>query len=711
MITYPYDHYFSEDSVQTDIVITDGTASYSGTSLVVTGNTVLFTNENIDSEKMSLLETLCSDNTLRWGRCEASELKFTIHSSVVPLEGTVLNVYLYFDNDASTLFKIGTYKVDSDVATALRTVREITCYDALLDVLNAEYIDWYNALDFNTVNTIKKFRDAFFTHVGITQKTISLINDSVAVSKLSTESLTGSQILNAICEINGRFGHIDRDGKFAYIKLDQNIQGLYPAVDLYPSPTLYPRQPKSTPIASGSYIPPLKYEKYEVPSITRLQIRTDDSDIGVVVGTAGTDYVIQGNFLTFNLTGVVLTGIANNILGEISGVVYQPFEVQMRANLCFEVGDAIRCNDDLTGVEGYILYRNAVGIQAIIDTLNCMKERDYKLDANSVGYQFNAVNNRTASIRTDVDEVSATLTYQLDPTQAGGGGQQASYAYQTAEAIGSKVSQTDYNGNEIASLINQTATTIQIEASKIKLEGYVSINGGFEIDNSGNAIMADAELTNTINYGNDKIELKIDGDSLGISRYLNGSPVSDGDLILSWATTQHIDDYADAKIGVGGISYEVWNGSTFNTVFDVNDDEEITLLGAVLTKDSNSKIKLDYNNIFEINADAYIGIDTSKSGNLVYLGHESGTGYTGSFVNIKGYQIRLDATSVLVNGNPIPTSSGISIGDVDSHYGTSVSGNYITWNLSAFNRLQFYSAHSLQTFTLNDILRACGLVS
>lgn len=433
MITYPYDYYFSEDSVQTDIVITDGTASYSGTSLVVTGNTVLFTNENIDSEKMSLLETLCSDNTLRWGRCEASEFKFTIHSSVVPLEGTVLNAYLYFNNDASTLFKIGTYKVDSDVATALRTVREITCYDALLDVLNAEYIDWYNALDFDTVNTIKKFRDAFFTHVGITQKTVSLINDSVAVSKLSTESLTGSQILNAICEINGRFGHIDRDGKFAYIKLEQNIQGLYPAVDLYPSPTLYPQKPKSTPIASGSYIPPLKYEKYKVPSITRLQIRTDDSDIGVVVGTVGTDYVIQGNFLTFNLTGVVLTGIANNILGEISGVVFQPFEVQMRANLCFEVGDAIRCNDDLTGVEGYILYRNAVGIQAIIDTLNCMKERDYKLDANSVGYQFNAVNNKTATLKQDIDEVSATLTEQLDSTEYG------SYAWQTAQQIGAKV--------------------------------------------------------------------------------------------------------------------------------------------------------------------------------------------------------------------------------------------------------------------------------
>ena len=43
-----------------------------------------------------------------------------------------------------------------------------------------------------------------------------------------------------------------------------------------------------------------------------------------------------------------------------------------------------------------------------------------------------------------------------------------------AEQIASKVSTTDYNGNTIASLINQDATTIQINAQKIDLQGTVS---------------------------------------------------------------------------------------------------------------------------------------------------------------------------------------------------------------------------------------------
>jgi phage minor structural protein len=44
-----------------------------------------------------------------------------------------------------------------------------------------------------------------------------------------------------------------------------------------------------------------------------------------------------------------------------------------------------------------------------------------------------------------------------------------------AGQIATKVSYSDYNGNEIASRINQTATTIKIQASKINLVGAVSV--------------------------------------------------------------------------------------------------------------------------------------------------------------------------------------------------------------------------------------------
>ncbi|MEJ9151065.1 phage tail spike protein [Bacillus smithii] len=50
-----------------------------------------------------------------------------------------------------------------------------------------------------------------------------------------------------------------------------------------------------------------------------------------------------------------------------------------------------------------------------------------------------------------------------------------------ASQISSKVSQTDFNGNKIASLINQTATSVQISANHIDLEGIVQVNSQIDI--------------------------------------------------------------------------------------------------------------------------------------------------------------------------------------------------------------------------------------
>lgn len=48
------------------------------------------------------------------------------------------------------------------------------------------------------------------------------------------------------------------------------------------------------------------------------------------------------------------------------------------------------------------------------------------------------------------------------------------------------VKSQDYTGNNIASLINQSSTTILLKASKIELEGAISANGTFKIDTQGN---------------------------------------------------------------------------------------------------------------------------------------------------------------------------------------------------------------------------------
>jgi len=59
----------------------------------------------------------------------------------------------------------------------------------------------------------------------------------------------------------------------------------------------------------------------------------------------------------------------------------------------------------------------------------------------------------------------------------------ASSITQNADNINLRVEKTDYDGNTIASLINQTATTIDISANKINLNGVVTMSGLANMNN------------------------------------------------------------------------------------------------------------------------------------------------------------------------------------------------------------------------------------
>jgi len=86
-----------------------------------------------------------------------------------------------------------------------------------------------------------------------------------------------------------------------------------------------------------------------------------------------------------------------------------------------------------------------------------------------------------------IDESIATLQIEADNIQLSVqsldsrlGNAEAQLVIQ-ANQIEQKVSYSDYNGNEIASRINQTATTVTIEASKINLDGITRVNSTLRI--------------------------------------------------------------------------------------------------------------------------------------------------------------------------------------------------------------------------------------
>jgi hypothetical protein len=444
VVNYQYAELFKKDSIDKQLTIeTDD-------------KTTKITNVELHQEQFELTESICSESELTIGSCEAAVLKFTVSNIFLPMKDKMITVKTVIDNNTANPFQIGRYKVYSDTPTADRTKRDIVAYDSLYDVINADVAEWYNTLlpDKDSVTTMKAFRDSFFGYFGIEQADAQLVNDDMKVEKtVEPEELSGATVLNCICEINGCFGHIGRDGRFHYIYLEQEIQGLYPRNNLYPADDLYPREPKSTRISKSLYIS-AQYEDFLVKTIDKLQIRKEEDDIGVIVGSGTNAYVIQDNFLVYGKGSEELTGIANNIYGKIRGIIYRPFSADCKGNPCIEVGDAVRLPTKYEIIESYVLKRTLKGIQALRDNYEATGEEYRSTQVNSVHKSIIQLKGKTNVLTRTIEETNSKIT----DVESG----LSSEIKQTATDIRTEVKNT---ADGLSSSIEQTANSIRSEVS------------------------------------------------------------------------------------------------------------------------------------------------------------------------------------------------------------------------------------------------------
>ena len=336
-------------------------------SIVSTDGKVNITNSEIHYEQFELKESLCSQSELTFGVCEASQIKFKISNVFTSMVGMQLAVTTTLEGHTDAPFSFGKYWVVSDKPTADRRYRNVTAYDFMYYILNKDVAAWYKGLTFPM--TLRQFRDSFCAYVGVEQEEITLVNDDMVVEKtIDPEELPGKTVIEAICEINGCFGHIGRNGKLRYVVLVQMIEGLYPADDLYPSDDLYPADPLGTTEVSKSNYISCQYEDFICQHIDKLQIRQEENDIGAISGTGNNCYIIEDNFLVYGKSAADLQTIADNVLSVIGVVWYRPAQVEARGNPCLEVGDGILLHTTREDVYTYILQRTLKGIQALRDS-------------------------------------------------------------------------------------------------------------------------------------------------------------------------------------------------------------------------------------------------------------------------------------------------------------------------------------------------------
>ena len=405
MIDYVNKDLFGQNSIDKQWTIT---ISKDGTTKAT------YTNSDIEYDSIYLTEAISSSDGLVFGRCESSRFEFTVHYDVVPtvapyktFKGCDVIVDLVLNHDTLHPFRVGHYIVDEDKPTADKHYRKIICYDRLSELADKDIAPWYKTLQFPM--TIKSFRDSFFNYIGITQETTTLCNDNITIYKTldADEELSGISIIQAICELNGAFGHIGRDDIFHYVRLGEIIEGLFPAEDLYPADDLYPRD-ESVDIAynKNQWIN-VEYEDYRVKEIDGVIVMDEEGTIaGYSSQNLSNPFKVENNFLTYNINRDVYSTIANNLNTVVHGHWYMTANVECPANLCVEVGDKIRVNAKEKIIYMYVLYRNMSGNQFMKDKLESTGDEDRSKDLNSVSKQLARLRTKSAY---DIDVASARI--------------------------------------------------------------------------------------------------------------------------------------------------------------------------------------------------------------------------------------------------------------------------------------------------------------
>jgi hypothetical protein len=473
---------------------------------------VVGTNQKIDNSMLeigtfALEESLCSESELKFGACEANCVKFTARNTAGNIIGKTISIEETIDGDSENPMPYGVFKVASDVPTADRTKRQITAYDAMYDIINTDVKSWYAGLSFPM--TLKQFRNSFFAHLGIAQVETSLVNDSMTVNKtiVATQtddssavteesSISGKTVVTAICEINGCFGNINREGKFEYVFLKAITSALYPAEDLFPSDNLFPSD-ANTESMTGHYIT-FDYEDFQSQVITQLEIKTSEDNAGAIVGTAGNNYSITGNFLVSDKTGAELEQIANNLLPIMKQAVYTPIKsCTCVGNPCLTLGEPIRFNTTREIVETYLLQRTLTGVQSKRDSISAQGTQTHSAKVNSIRDTIESVERRTGKLERNADHLQSTYEDLEDKTNT--------KFEQTADSITAEVNRAQKaegdldaslslklgrdENDQVISMINASADQIVLRGNRLIVEC-----NNFELDALGRVHIIDSLL-------------------------------------------------------------------------------------------------------------------------------------------------------------------------------------------------------------------------
>lgn len=364
------------------------------------------------SEQMTLHESICEEEQLKFGGCNASSFELTVFNLNSGIKGYEIEPVLITNK---TEIPLGVFYVETIEKYAGKDYKKLTAYDKMR-YFDVDVKDWYENLTFPI--SVKNFRDSLCEYVGVEQNEVTLIADNIMLTKEldSSNGINGLSLMKQICEISGVFGRMDRCGKFDYLSLESSM--LLPADDLFPANDLYPSAGSGSSENSFNIPTSLMYEHPLVEDFF-----TSNIDGVIIVDSEGAQvlteynqnpYYVQDNFVIIGQTHETITALANALLSKISSISYRPINSsKIKGQPYVECGDFISGEVNGYGFEAYVFQRDLTGIKALRDAYLCKGKEMLENDMNGVTAQLQRLNKTTERVKTSVQVTEKGLKSEV----------------------------------------------------------------------------------------------------------------------------------------------------------------------------------------------------------------------------------------------------------------------------------------------------------
>lgn len=423
-------------------------------------------NDRIVGENVTLRQSICDSGDILFGKCNAAEFTFECADVTNIYVGDELLVKQYINGEPVS---IGAFYVASIKKSADRRFRTITAYDRMT-LFDRNVADWYNGLWAGGVKsiTLAEMRTSLCSYCGVPVREVTLVNDSMIIKPtMKPTEISGREVLEAICEINGVFGIIDNEGFLKFITLDTAS-----AVD-------------EIPLAIRRE---LEHEDFSVAPIDALIIRQEENDVGASVGEGDNPYIIQGNFLVWGKSSAELTAIATNIFNVISGISYVPVRLRCRGLPYLEPGDCI--DIEMKGgsrLRTLVLSRVLSGVQALTDDIEASGNKK-RVEVYGISKSIIQLQGKANTLERTVEQTVS----RIEDLESG-----YSEIIQTADSISSRVESVEgqvttieqtLNGLTLTAVNGLSSSTITLKSGEITLaSAHITFSGVVTFDSLSTA--------------------------------------------------------------------------------------------------------------------------------------------------------------------------------------------------------------------------------